>query len=66
MDVAGAAHASPCLQIYALCKIDTHLVPDDSPFIVELRDEQIFTVRTEFKWELYFGEGSRTEKDPDG
>jgi ribonuclease HI len=43
-----------------------HPVPDDSPLVVELPDEEVFTVDIESQWELYFDGASRTETDPDG
>jgi hypothetical protein len=43
-----------------------HPLPDDSPLVVELPDEEVFTVDIESQWELYFDGASRTETDPDG
>ena len=43
-----------------------HPVPDDSPLITDLPDEEVFTVEPEVPWELYFDGASRTENDPDG
>jgi ribonuclease HI len=40
-------------------------VPDNSPLITNLPDEEIFAVDTK-TWELYFDGASRVEKDPDG
>lgn len=43
-----------------------HPVPDDSPLVTDLPNEDVFTVSTEAPWELYFDGASRSEKDPDG
>jgi ribonuclease HI len=43
-----------------------HPVPDDSPLITDLPDEEVFTVEPEAPWELYFDGASCTETDPDG
>jgi ribonuclease HI len=43
-----------------------HPVPDDSPLVVELPDEEVFSVEVEPPWELYFDGASRIETDPDG
>nr|AAK92670.1 putative gag-pol precursor [Oryza sativa Japonica Group] len=43
-----------------------HPVPDDSPLITELPDEDVFTIETEPSWELCFDGASRTENDRDG
>jgi hypothetical protein len=43
-----------------------HPVPNDSPLVTELPDEEVFTVNTEAPWELYFDGASRMESDPDG
>ncbi|KAM0888475.1 hypothetical protein ACQ4PT_028304 [Festuca glaucescens] len=43
-----------------------HPVPDDSPLITNLPDEEVFTVEPEAPWELYFDGASRTETDSDG
>jgi hypothetical protein len=37
-----------------------HPLPDDSPLVVELPDEEVFTVDIESQWELYFDGASRT------
>ncbi|KAM0829812.1 hypothetical protein ACQ4PT_066635 [Festuca glaucescens] len=42
-----------------------HPVPDDSPLITNLPDEEVFTVEPEAPWELYFDGASRTETNPD-
>lgn len=41
-------------------------MPDDSPLVTDLPDEEVFTVDTEAPWELYFDGASRTGSDPDG
>jgi hypothetical protein len=41
-----------------------HPVPDDSPPITDLPDEEVFTVELEAPWELYFDGASRIEVDP--
>jgi len=43
-----------------------HPVPDNSPLITDLPDEEVFTAELEAPWELYFDGASRTEADPDG
>jgi ribonuclease HI len=43
-----------------------HPVPDDSPLITDLPDEEVFAIEPEAPWELYFDGASRTETDPDG
>lgn len=42
-----------------------HPVPDDSPLIADLPDEEVFAVDVEAPWELYFDGASRMEFDPD-
>lgn len=43
-----------------------HPVPDDSPLITELPDEEVFSTEIEAPWELYFDGASRTEVDSNG
>ena len=43
-----------------------HTVPDNSPLITDLPDEEVFTAELEAPWELYFDGASCTEADPDG
>jgi ribonuclease HI len=43
-----------------------HLVPDDSPLVVELPDEDVFSIEVEPPWELYFDGASRIETDSNG
>jgi ribonuclease HI len=43
-----------------------HPIPDNSPLVVDLLDEDVFTVSVESPWELYFDGASRIETDPDG
>jgi hypothetical protein len=43
-----------------------HTAPNDSPLIIELPDEEVFTTELEAPWELYFDGASRTEANPDG
>jgi hypothetical protein len=43
-----------------------HPVPDDSPLITNLPDEEVFFTKLEAPWELYFNGASRTDADPDG
>jgi hypothetical protein len=43
-----------------------HPVPDDSPLVVDLLDEDVFSIDVESQWELYFDGASRIETDPDG
>ena len=43
-----------------------HPVPDNSPLITDLPDEEVFTAELEAPWGLYFDGASRTEADPDG
>jgi hypothetical protein len=38
-----------------------HLVPDDSPLVTDLLDEEVFEVDIEAPWELYFDGASRTK-----
>jgi ribonuclease HI len=42
-----------------------HPVPDDSPLITDLPDEEVFTVSSK-AWEMHFDGAARTEKDLDG
>jgi ribonuclease HI len=42
-----------------------HPVPDDSPLVTDLPDEEVFNVGTS-TWELYFDGASRTDRDLDG
>jgi ribonuclease HI len=43
-----------------------HPILDNSPLVVDLPDEDVFTVSVESPWELYFDGASRIEIDPDG
>jgi ribonuclease HI len=43
-----------------------HPVPDDSPLVIDLPDEEVFSVGVESPWELYFDGASRAETNPDG
>ncbi|KAM0891957.1 hypothetical protein ACQ4PT_026069 [Festuca glaucescens] len=43
-----------------------HPVPEDSPLITNLPDEEAFTAELEGPWELYFDGASRTEANSDG
>ena len=43
-----------------------HPVPDDSPLITDLPDEEVFTTELEAPWELYFDGASLTKNDRDG
>jgi ribonuclease HI len=42
-----------------------HPILDNSPLVVDLPDEDVFTVSVESPWELYFDGASRIETDPD-
>ncbi|XP_066373242.1 uncharacterized protein [Miscanthus floridulus] len=44
----------------------THPVPDDSPLITELPDQEVFTTEIEAPWELYFDGASRVEDTLNG
>ena len=39
-----------------------HPVPDDSPLVIDLPNEEVFSIGIESPWELYFDGASRTEK----
>nr|XP_051211944.1 uncharacterized protein LOC127329471 [Lolium perenne] len=43
-----------------------HPIPEDSPLITNLPDEEVFTAELEGPWELYFDGASRTEANSDG
>jgi hypothetical protein len=43
-----------------------HPVPNNSPLVVDLPDEDVFTVGVESPWDLYFDGASRIEINPDG
>jgi hypothetical protein len=43
-----------------------HPVPDNSPLVVDLPDEDVFTINVESPWELYFDRASCIETNPDG
>jgi len=43
-----------------------HPVPDDSPLVTNLPDEEVFSTELEAPWELYFDGASRMDADPDG
>jgi hypothetical protein len=43
-----------------------HPIPDNSPLVVDLPDEEAFVIDVESPWELYFDGASHTETDPDG
>jgi hypothetical protein len=43
-----------------------HPVPDDSPLITDLPDEEVFSTELEAPWELYFDGASRMDTEPDG
>jgi hypothetical protein len=42
-----------------------HPVPGNSPLVIDLLDEDVFTVDVESPWELYFNGASRIETDLD-
>jgi ribonuclease HI len=42
-----------------------HPIPDNSPLVTDLPDEEVFEVDIEAPWELYFDGASRTEYGPD-
>lgn len=42
-----------------------HPVPDDSPLVTDLPDEEIFSVELGTPWELYFDGASRGDVNPD-
>jgi hypothetical protein len=41
-------------------------IPDNSPFMVDFSDKDVFTVDAASPWELYFDGASPIETDPDG
>jgi hypothetical protein len=43
-----------------------HPVLDNSPLVVDLPDEDVFTINVESPWELYFDGASRIETGPNG
>lgn len=43
----------------------THPVPNDSPLVTDLLDEEVFEVDIEAPWELYFDGAARTECNSD-
>jgi ribonuclease HI len=43
-----------------------HPIPDNSPLVVDLPNEDVFIVSVESPWELYFDGASCIETDPDG
>ena len=43
-----------------------HPIPDDSPLVTDLPDEEVFNVNLDPSWELYFDGASRMDADPDG
>ena len=43
-----------------------HPIPDDSPLVTDLPDEEVFNVNLDASWELYFDGASRMDADPDG
>jgi hypothetical protein len=43
-----------------------HPIPENSPPITNLPDEEVFTAELEGPWELYFDGASRTEANSDG
>jgi ribonuclease HI len=43
-----------------------HSIPDNSPLVVHLPDEEAFVIDVESPWELYIDEASRTKTDPNG
>jgi hypothetical protein len=46
--------------------LTAHPIPDNSLLVVDLPDEDVFTVSVESPWELYFDGASHIETDPDG
>jgi hypothetical protein len=46
--------------------LEAHPMPDDSPLIADLPDEEVFSTELEAPWELYFDGASRMDADPDG
>ena len=51
--------------IKASVSYQAHLVHRDSLLVVELPEEEVFTINIESQWELYFDGASRIEMDPD-
>ena len=43
-----------------------HPIPDDSPLVTDLPDEEVFNINLDAPWELYFDGASRMDIDPDG
>ena len=43
-----------------------HPIPDDSPLVTDLPDEEVFNVNLDASWELYFDGASRMDTNPDG
>ena len=42
-----------------------HPIPDDSPLVTDLPDEEVFNVNLDASWELYFDGASRMDADAD-
>ena len=43
-----------------------HPIPDESPLVTDLPDEEVFNVNLDASWELYFDGASRMDADRDG
>ena len=55
------------IKVQALAEfLAAHPVPNDSPLITDLPDEEVFTVDLDAPWELYFDGASRMDADSDG
>jgi hypothetical protein len=63
-DTTYVPHKAIKDQVFAYF-LATHPLPNDSPLVVKLLDEEVFTIDIESQWELYFDGASRTETDPD-
>ncbi|KAM0901363.1 hypothetical protein ACQ4PT_020050 [Festuca glaucescens] len=61
-DDAGTSHRG----LHRQSHHNAHPIPEDSPLITNLPDEEVFTAELEGPWELYFDGASRTEANSDG
>jgi ribonuclease HI len=46
--------------------LTAHPLPDNSSLVIDLPNEDVFTINVESPWEMYFDGASHIETDPDG
>ena len=46
--------------------LTVHPIPDDSPLVTDLHDEEVFNINLDASWEVYFDGASRMDANSDG